>query len=57
MKPKSEVCQELYQMLLDRGYLERFCDLVMQNLNTDFTAQRMIYYLSLQRTAGRGNCG
>ncbi len=46
MKPKSEVSQELYQMMLDRGYQERFCDLVTQNLNTDFTAQRMIYYLS-----------
>ncbi|MCC8127468.1 MAG: hypothetical protein LIO92_08725 [Clostridiales bacterium] len=46
MKPKSEVSQELYQMMLDRGYQERFCDLVTQNLNTDFTAQRMIGYLS-----------
>lgn len=48
MRPKSEVSQELYQMMLDRGYRyqERFCDLVTQNLNTDFTAQRMIYYLS-----------
>ena len=46
MKPKSEISQELYQMMLDRGYQERFCDLVTQNLNTDFTAQRMIYYLS-----------
>ncbi|MCD8398675.1 MAG: hypothetical protein LUD12_16135 [Lachnospiraceae bacterium] len=27
-------------------FQERFCDLVTQNLNTDFTAQRMIYYLS-----------
>ncbi|MCD8379835.1 MAG: hypothetical protein LUC95_05870 [Lachnospiraceae bacterium] len=46
MKPKSEISQKLYQMMLDRGYQERFCDLVTQNLNTDFTAQRMIYYLS-----------
>ena len=46
LKPKSEISQELYQMLLDRGYQERFCDLVTQNLNTDFTAQRMIFYLS-----------
>ncbi len=28
MKAKSEVSQELYQMMLDRGYQERFCDLV-----------------------------
>ncbi|MCD8131834.1 MAG: hypothetical protein LUE16_11275 [Lachnospiraceae bacterium] len=46
MKPKSEISQELYQMMLDRGYQERFCNLITQNLNTDFTAQRMIYYLS-----------
>ncbi|MCD8154887.1 MAG: hypothetical protein LUF78_09425 [Clostridiales bacterium] len=46
MKPKSKVSQELYKIMLDRGYQERFCDLVTQNLNTDFTAQRMIYYLS-----------
>ncbi|MCD8104245.1 MAG: hypothetical protein LUF35_04410 [Lachnospiraceae bacterium] len=46
MKPKSELSQELYQIMLERGYQERFCDLITQNLNTDFTAQRMIFYLS-----------
>ncbi|MCD8011889.1 MAG: hypothetical protein LUG99_01680 [Lachnospiraceae bacterium] len=46
MKPKSEASQELYQIMLDRGYEERFCDLITQNLNTDYTAQRMISYLS-----------
>ncbi|MCD7743840.1 MAG: hypothetical protein LUI13_00860 [Lachnospiraceae bacterium] len=46
MKPKSELSQELYQIMLEKGYEERFCDLITQNLNTDFTAQRMIYYLS-----------
>ncbi|MCD7819190.1 MAG: hypothetical protein LUH07_09090 [Lachnospiraceae bacterium] len=46
MKPKSELSQKLYQIMLDRGYQELFCDLVTQNLNTDFTAQRMIFYLS-----------
>ncbi|MCD7833467.1 MAG: hypothetical protein LUH00_05715 [Lachnospiraceae bacterium] len=31
----------------DAGHVqERFCDLITQNLNTDFTAQRMIFYLS-----------
>ncbi len=40
MKAKSEVSKELYQIMLDRGYQERFCDLVTQNLNTDFTAQK-----------------
>ncbi len=39
MKPKSEVSQELYQMMLDRGYQERFCDLVTQNLNRKRTEE------------------
>ncbi len=38
--------QELYYKLMDRGYPEAFCDLVTRNLNTDFTAQRMMFYLS-----------
>lgn len=46
MKPKSEKSKELYRILLDRGYPEPFCDEVTKNLNTDFTAQRMIGYLS-----------
>ena len=32
--------------MLDRGYPENLCDLVTKNLNTDFTAGRMIGYLS-----------
>lgn len=46
MKPKSEKSIELYHMLLKRGYPEPFCDEVTRNLNTDWTAQRMIGYLS-----------
>lgn len=46
MKPKSEKSLELYQMMIDRGYPESFCDEVTKNLNTDFTATRMIGYLS-----------
>ncbi len=46
MKPKSEKSMELYRLLLRRGYPEPFCDEVTKNLNTDFTAQRMIGYLS-----------
>ncbi len=46
MKPRSEVSMELYRMLLDRGYPEVFCDQVTKNLNTDFTARRMIGYLN-----------
>ena len=32
--------------MLGRGYPENLCDLVTKNLNTDFTAARMIGYLS-----------
>ena len=46
MKPKSEKSIELYNMLLERGYPEVFCDQVTKNLNTDWTAQRMMGYLS-----------
>lgn len=33
-------------VLLRRGYPEPFCDEVSKNLNTDWTAQRLIGYLS-----------
>lgn len=42
MKEKSRVSSQLYEIMLQRGYPEEFCDLITQNLNTDFTAQRMI---------------
>ena len=45
MKPKSEESIELYNLMLQRGYPEQFCDEVTKNLNTDFTAKRMISYL------------
>ena len=45
MKPRSEQSMQLYKMLIARGYPESFCDLVSKNLNTDFTASRMIGYL------------
>lgn len=46
MKPRSELSLQLYEMMKDRGYPENLCDLVTRNLNTDFTAARMIGYLS-----------
>ncbi len=46
MKPRTEISMQLYQIMLDRGYPEEFCDLVTRNLNTDYTATRMIGYLS-----------
>lgn len=46
MKPRSEKSIELYNVMLEMGYPEPFCDEVTRNLNTDFTAKRMIGYLS-----------
>ncbi|MDO5339555.1 MAG: hypothetical protein Q4E78_05520 [Eubacteriales bacterium] len=45
MKPKSDLSKQLYELMLQRGYEENFCDIVTKNLNTDFTASRMIGYL------------
>ncbi len=33
-------------MMLRRGYTEPFCEQITRNLNTDWTARRMIGYLS-----------
>ena len=46
MKPRTEKSMELYEMMLRRGYPESFCDQITKNLNTDWTARRMIGYLS-----------
>lgn len=46
MIAKSRKSIELYHIMLKRGYPEVFCDEVTKNLNTDWTAQRMIGYLS-----------
>lgn len=46
MKPRTELSMQLYQMMIERGYPENLCDLVTRNLNTDYTAARMIGYLS-----------
>ncbi len=45
MIQKSEKSMALYEMMLRRGYPAEFCDEVTKNLNTDFTAQRMMGYL------------
>ena len=45
MKPKSDLSRQLYELMLQRGYEKNFCDIVTKNLNTDFTASRMIGYL------------
>ena len=46
MKPKSPMSERLFEMMLDRGYSREFSDLISKNLNTDFTATRMIGYLA-----------
>ena len=46
MKTRTEISMQLYHMMIERGYPENLCDLVTRNLNTDYTATRMIGYLS-----------
>ena len=37
---------ELYKVLLDRGYPKEFCaEIAYKNMNTDYTATRMLGYL------------
>ena len=45
MRPRSEKSLQLYNILLKRGYPEGFCLEVTLNLNTDWTANRLIGYL------------
>lgn len=46
MKPRTPKSIELYNTLLKRGYPQEFCEQISLNLNTDWTAQRMMGYLS-----------
>lgn len=46
MKSKSPMSERLFEMMLQRGYSKEFSDLITMNLNTDFTATRMIGYLA-----------
>ena len=42
----SERTNELYKVLLDRGYSKEFCaEIAYRNMNTDYTATRMLGYL------------
>lgn len=42
----SERTDELYKVLLDRGYPKEFCaEIAYQYMNTDYTATRMLGYL------------
>jgi hypothetical protein len=46
MKPRTEKSLQLYDVMLKRGYPQEFCEQVTLNLNTDWTANRMLGYLS-----------
>ena len=46
MSEKSEV---LYALMLRRGYPEEFSRLIAAEMNTDFTVERMINYISYQK--------
>lgn len=42
----SERTNELYKVLLNRGYPKEFCaEIAFKNMNTDYTATRMLGYL------------
>ena len=42
----SERTDELYKVLLDKGYPKKFCaEIAYKNMNTDYTATRMLGYL------------
>ena len=42
----SERTDELYKVLLDRGYPKELCaEIASKNMNTDYTATRMLGYL------------
>ena len=42
----SERTDELYKVLLDRGYPKEFCaEIAYKNMNTDYTATRMLGYV------------
>lgn len=45
MAYKSEESLELYRVLSERGYSPEFCELISRQLNTTWTAKRMLGYL------------
>lgn len=43
---KSERTEELYKVLLSKGYPKELCaEIAYKNMNTDYTATRMLGYL------------
>lgn len=45
MKFRSEKSLELLELMKKKGYPPEFCDAITYELNTDFTAKRMLGYL------------
>ena len=46
MRMVSEKTEDLYRLLLGRGYPKEFCaEIAYKNMNTDYTADRMLRYL------------
>ena len=41
----SDTRRKLFMLMQQMGYSKRFCQLISESLNTDFTAARMIGYL------------
>lgn len=42
----SERTEELYRLLVERGYPEKLCaEIAYKHMNTDYTATRMLGYL------------
>ena len=50
MKEKSEQSLRLCALLRRRGYPEQVCEFIAGQLNTDFTASKMIGYLKYNLT-------
>lgn len=48
MAYKSEESVELYRILSKKGYPLEFCELISRELNTPWTAKRMLGYLKNQ---------
>ena len=42
----SEKSKLLYELMLQKGYSEEFSRLICAEMNTDFTAERMMHYVS-----------
>ncbi len=42
----NEKSRELYDLMLRKGYPEEFTRLICIEMNTDFTAEKMMHYIS-----------